>query len=615
MVQEAVATTFSPDSDKIVRKYRATFKLAWEATQKHFERANEDRKLFEQELDASTHPTLAEMTLGHARLLVDQALPSLVQYILGAENPFVFIPQDADVSYATARKVRDRILFDMLTVMRLSCKAYLTFKDAVKFGKGYGIIEPKWITPPVVQGIRTMTADKMVRLREMGRGKPEMVPEYTYIPFNWVIPTPDGSQPEDVSCVFVLRLFPEGQFREFFSAPGSQFEGSPDKIIEYCRRSPFNGYISQARQIGAEIANYDKPEHEYMRSSGATKDTPVLVPVLMCLAPDEHVWIAGDKFKIYQATSKYQTLRRGVVAATYDPDGTQWFTPGIINPRRRMIKGIQDYYGAMLDIVSMILHPAYIVDKEKFANSDDIPTLGPYREFQVHGDPTNAISWVQPAPIPEYSVRSGEKLEEHCAASAGQPRQLMGQGTPGMVRGGSGAMESMLQNVSGREKLVSQHIEEGWYAGVVENTLILDQIIAPERSWVSQLVYDPSTKKQDVERLEITRDDIRQVYRVQMTFTDKMRNKMAEHGMRVAIYDRCIENPMVNREEAVSYLVDNDKDFKRLTSGVDVEANIKMMQQIAGTVPKAGPPGETAGLPNEMPTVAGAGLAGGGLAA
>jgi len=55
-------------------------------------------------------------------------------------------------------------------------------------------------------------------------------------------------------------------------------------------------------------------------------------------------------------------------------------------------------------------------------------------------------------------------------------------------------------------------------------------------------------------------------------------------------------------------LVGNTRQFAQLTAGVDVEENIRQTQAMAGK-----PAGAEAGAPPEIPSVAGAGTAPGGL--
>jgi len=604
------------DSDKLLNKYLKLFQLSWKAARPFFDRANEDVAQFEQDINPETWPTMSEITLAQARLFVDQALPPIVSGLFGAENPFELLPTDNQITYETARKIRDWVLYNMLTNMRLETEGYLSIKEGVKLGKGYGIVEPQIITPPISEQqmiIAGANAEEITN-RVMGRGIAELVPGYSYLPFGTVIPTPDGAHPDNVSCTFVLRMYQEERFRKMFDKklnPDTPFEGDVEKIIERARMKMFNGYLSTPRQIATQIANQSQTPMDSMNEAGS--DTPVIIPVLQCYAHDEHVWFACDKFKIYHVKSKYQTLRSPVVDVTFDPDGNDWFTPGIIRPRRRMIMGVENFHNGIMDLISMILHPHGVVNRDALLSEEEKTDLQPYGKTYITGGfkTTDVVTWAQLPPMPPQLFEAGRNLDERNEASAGQPRSLQGQGTPGLVRGGSGAMEALSAGTSGREKMQTGHVEKGWYSAVAENALVLCQMLAKKKQYLPVLKYTPEDKKQKskYDFAEITRDDIRRVYLVRLGFTEKMKNELAEITRKAMIYDRGIQNENVNRSEAFAWLVGNDKDYTRLTAGANAKENIATMQALAA---RAGArPG--AGAPAEQPAIGGAGTTMGGL--
>ncbi len=593
-------------------KYSDTFKLSWDEARTYFDKANDDIELFEAEPNLKS-TSLSDISLAQARMFVDQALPAIVARLFGSDNPFELLPNDTNITYETARNVRDWILYNMMTTMRLETEGYLTIREAVKLGCGYGIIEPQLITPPRTEELIVYTENETVTANTMDVGEVEMVPNYVYIPFGQVIPTPDGKNPDEVSCVFVLRFYPEEVFRKMLDKklnPNTPFTGDADKIIEYARMNSLDGYIRSPRQIAAQIANQDKSVSDRMNQR-SSKNTPVSVPVLQCYSRDEHVWFACDQFQIYHKKNKFQTLRCPVVKATFDPDGNNWFTPGIIRPRASMIRGIEAFYNGVLDMVTLHLHPHQIINADALQTRGEAPDLQPYGKTVITGThrTSDVVTWVAPPPVPPFLLEIGERLENHDAASVGQPKQLFGQGTPGLVRGGSGAMESLLQSSTGREKLAASHFEKGWYAAVIENTLILAQMIAKDKELLPKLQYNPATSKNEFGFVEITRDDIRHVYKLQLNFTDKMSNALAELQKNSMIYDRAVQNRFVNQKEAFALLVGNTKQYRQLTEGVNPQENLQAMQ-VQGNVPR----GTSAGSEEEMTIPGGAGITMGGLA-
>ena len=236
------------------------FPIAWRETRPYFDRANEDRALYEQELDPD-RSTLSSISLGEAKKFVDCAISPLMAGIFGSENPFEFIPGDKSITYETARKVRDWVLHNMKAVMNVEQEGFLTIKDALKFGVGYGILEAKWITPPVSEEKIVFAGNEQIKTRDMDVGEPIMIPSYTYLPFGSVIPTPDGKNPDEVSYTYVLRFFPEDDFRNMLNKklnPNTPFKGDADNIIKYARANVMDGYVRSPRQIAAMIANQNR---------------------------------------------------------------------------------------------------------------------------------------------------------------------------------------------------------------------------------------------------------------------------------------------------------------------------------------------------------------------
>jgi hypothetical protein len=597
---------------KLWAKYLELFKIAWKAARPFFDKATEDRNMYEQEPDPNPK-TMSDISLGEARKFVEQALPPIWFHLMGSENPFELIPAFKTITFEKARSVRDWVLFNMLTVMNLYTEGYLCLKEAVKLGNGYLLIEPKFVTPPAFEEKIVYAGNERISTRDTGIGKAVMVPGCTYIPFGQVIPTPDGKNPDEVSCTFVERFYPEDVFRDMLNKelnPNTPFTGNADQIIEYARSNSMDGYIRSPRQIAAQIAGLDRTIPDMMNNSG-NKDTPVSIPVLHCYGRKEHVFFACGKFNIYHKKGGLQTLRTPLAVATFDPDGNNWFTPGIIRPRRSMINGIEDFYRAILDIVTMHLHPHQVVNRDYLLNSKASTDLQPYGKTVITGTgkASDVVSFVTPPAIPQFLMEIGNRLEEKNESSAGQPKSLQGQGTAGLVRGGSGAMESLRQSTSGREKMSANHQEKGWYTAIVEHTLILCQMLSNDKEMMQKLQYNPTTGKSDLAWEEITRDDIRQVYRVQLSFTEKMSNQLAEIQRNAMIYDRGIKNQFVNPKEAFALLVGNTKQYRQLTEGVNPEENIAAMQAMAGKGSEQG--GENA--PPEQTIVGGAGTAMGGL--
>jgi hypothetical protein len=258
-----------------------------------------------------------------------------------------------------------------------------------------------------------------------------------------------------------------------------------------------------------------------------------------------------------------------------------------------------------MDMISMYLHPHQVINRDSVLNTGETPDLQPYGKSWITGSAKagDVISFVSPPPLPQFLFEVGNRLEEFNTSSVGQPKSLHGQGTAGLVRGGSGAMESLQASTSGREKMVSKHFENGWFTDLTEQTLILCQMLSTDKELLPEIKYNPEKGKSEYNWTEITQDDIRQIYQVKLSFTEKMANQLAEITRKAMIYDRALKNRYVNPKEAFAMLVGNTKQYHQLTDGVNVEENLAAMQ--------GAPAG--AGEAEENPLVGGAGTSMGGL--
>src|SRR5690606_2381633 len=97
----------------------------------------------------------------------------------------------------------------------------------------------------------------------------------------------------------------------------------------------------------------------------------------------------------------------------------------------------------LMDLMTYTLHPATIVNR--MVVQDENVGLEPYGRIDSYGKVGDAVSYVTPPPLPAGIMNIGDDLETQFSIANGQPRQFQGQGTAGVMRGGGGAFESLLQ--------------------------------------------------------------------------------------------------------------------------------------------------------------------------
>ena len=585
------------------------FEMSYEFARPHLEEHNKVQQAYDQIVDEATWETSSTYTLGQIYAIVQNMIPAIMYYTLWApETPFEAIPRDSKISYDIARKVRDNIVYTQRERMDLETQGYYTILDALKLGVGYCLVEPKQVQLPDY-GVSVAAAGTAVAQRaSLGVGATVDITSCRWLGSGQVFPTPDGAEPEEVSAITVLDFATEGELRRMYDREDSPFEGDPEEIIDYARKNHLNGYTSSARKIASWLARQSMQATERMNRTG--KNTPILIPILKQYnqSQGQHIWLASDKFVMYEIKDKFQTLHSPLTKATFAPEGGQWFTKGLGARAYDPAHAIEVWTNAMYDLLSMSLHPHQIIDRNSLLENDEQEDMKENGRSYVRGDPNKAISFVQWPTLPAQAYAIPDKLKSFTNEIVGSGPSAQGAGTPGLVRGGSGAMESLLQVSSGREKAAARH-SEGWVKQVTLQTLIHNQILIGDKDEYTIMV---SAGKNDAKGnvnegdtmfklAGVSADEIRQEWRLEFNYREKLKNFIAEAGMRLQQYDRLKENPNVNQEELVHFMLGDEYVADRLMRGADVEGNTRLLLAQGGgggqSTPDPAQAGRGVGIP------------------
>jgi hypothetical protein len=330
--------------------------------------------------------------------------------------------------------------------------------------------------------------------------------------------------------------------------------------------SNFNDQTDKMRH-GYEAANLvrnlgiGKGEMPAMKTARSV----ISVPILKCYFRGQHVWLANGNEVIMNLESTPETRKNPIVMAQSSPDAGRWFTPGIVAASEDPNQATNQFYNAILDILSYHLHPTRIIDKRALPDGN-LPPHEPFQDIEVYGSPKDAVQYAQPPPIQPGLLSIGDILQQFGASATGQPLALQGQATPGMLRGGVGAFESMLSGAFGRQKMTAAIIESGWLESVVVRTLSLSQSIIQGngRSFISER-EGPDGRPEYFEQT-ITPNEIRNTWDVGIDLDEKMRNAVADESMKMQKFSMMKDDPYVNPYESRKWFFD-DKDLARRLLG------------------------------------------------
>jgi len=579
----------------------------------YFNRANEAVKFYEQIIDPATWQTMSEVTLGLGYRMVQNMLPNLLFSVLWApENPFCVAPRDEDISNEDAEKIKDYLLYQLRDVMKIDKNGYNTVLDGVKIGSGYGIIEPKVIfTAQRTNTVLTAEGEGIIR-SGLDIGEPTTRLAYRSVPFGSVMPSNDGEDPESASVSNFVDFIPEWDLRAMYAMPDTDLTGDVDEIIKYAKDNNMDATTFTTRSIIARLSGRkDSPESRYSRkiknNGGMT-----LIPVIKQYRKNRHIWVAAGIQKIYDTEKSVQTLQPPLLKYTFAPESGQWFSRGVVDPNLDTMRATETWYNAVNDLFSLHLHPHQIVSTDAQPEMDGAEDLSPYAKTYVRGSVREAVSFVVPPALPQAVEGLGRDLQSFSDDAAGLNIPAGGQVSAGMVRGGSGAIESLLSSSSSREKLLAKHLENTWYAPLAELTMIYSALYADETD-VFRIMSTDEEGNMISKAVRITRDDLQHAFKVSLNFREKYTNSITESAHRIQVYDRFKDNPDVNPKELIRYLIGDEAQEDKLLAGVNRVQRLSEIQQTsmaaegapAGMAGAGGLPAAGAGGGNPLQLMAG----------
>jgi hypothetical protein len=359
------------------------------------------------------------------------------------------------------------------------------------------------------------------------------------------------------------------------------YKGDPEQIIANVRNDRMSiahypvWWIMSQFTGSSNIINNIKAMNEISKIRVSPRSL-VVVPILKCYLKNEHIWMAPDGTIMYHIKDSVQTLKCPIIKASPVPDGGNWYPVGDIEASRDAADGANVFKNALMDLMTYTLHPATIVNR--MVVQDESVGLEPYGRIDAYGKVGDAISYVAPPPLPNGIMNIGDDLETQFATANGQPRQLQGQGAAGVMRGGGGAFESLLQTTMARSKLAGAVLEMGWLEKVVDNVLIMVQVLGLDDSYITK----DDLSKSFIEKT-ITSNELRQNFAVAVNLDDKFRRTPSERAMELALYRDVIkQNPRFNWRAADEWILGDAELAKRLRADEQtVQEQMQQMQQMA----------------------------------
>jgi hypothetical protein len=556
------------------------FDEAYLNVQEPFQRMQDAQCTYDNQIETIKWPTVSSIGIPLMFTSVEKQLPFAMRYLFPKTNPINLIPRGNLMPRDVVRNIEDNIWYAARTEMNLEYAMIPAIRDCYKFGVGYGSIDVRVVTPPEAVTVFAGSSEGLAaQSREIVLGKPTTQVYFDYIPTSNVVPMPDGAEvegPNRASGHFVLKLYSEDEFRALYANDENDImKGDVESIIAESTSGNYDTRLVSS-QILAKLAGIDIN----IVNSGSGFMQPV-IPVLKGYFDHEHVWIANGRTTIYHRKDNVQTMRSDLVKLSSWPDGMRWFPMNPVEASRELALGTNIWYNAMFDLAQYSMNPERVINTRMIDPSrQDVPR-GPGAEIHANGPASEALSYARGPDFPQQLFGLAGSMETMYGEAMGQP-STVGQGSPGLVRGGANALEALLSETTGRQLLAASILRLGGYRDTFEKILLKRQLLAPEEgeSYIRP-ARDPATGKETYNEYTVTLEDMRNVFDMHINLSNIRLNSAAAAVERGAIYDRMKGDPaLMDERELRRYLIADDDVADRLMLPEDVvRANQERLAQ------------------------------------
>ena len=534
------------------------FDTAYQAVQSHFERMGRAAKAYGNRINISNWPTISRIALPLTWVQVEQQLPFAMKYIFQSNGRIVLTPMQAGVNAGSVQKVERLLHHAMRREIQAELTMFPSVKDCFKYGVGYGLIDYAYVTPPATGEAVVVSGEARAQRRVMRLGKPVRTVTYRYLPPICVIPMPDGAEPDgpnSASAHFVILFLSEDEFRDMIRDRELSPQGATvDEIIEEARS---RNWHSNMPAIDIIDTLTKKNVSKVNTTTGTTK---VLIPVIRAYQRHRQTWLANGKHVLFDSQNTYQTFRSDLVKWSAWPDGSDWFPAAPTELAASINTGANIWYNAIVDLASYMLNPTRLINTQMVENPNQL-RWGPKTEVKVRGPVDQAFGYARLPDFPPQLLEFGGSLLDF-AATVNSQASMREQFSPGMVRGGSNALEMLLGSTTGRQLLAAMILRSGGYQPAVEKVLIKKQLLVGESGFNTiRDVRNAKTGQREFAEETVTLEDLRNAYYVDVQIPVHRMNSMAAFAERTGFFDRAQQTRELFDQRQLYYMLVEDVDL------------------------------------------------------
>lgn len=505
-------------------------------------------------IQSPNSPTLSEVYMPLIRTAVEVSVPTLMEYAFPSGGQmFGLMPTQRVLPYQVVSTVQDYFNDLILDKIEIKRPVLLALKDAAKHNIGYVKVSYKTITPlEEVTNAVFLGGQQEGSEQDIVRGVEQTITSTDYVHWGRIIPTPDGATPDEVTCTFELDYIRDDILTAMYKSEENlepdkkTYMGKPEEIIEATRKGNMDGFVFPDWFVCINLSDGysglggdNKRAYNEMARRTGNSNAPINIPVLKCYFRNEHIWLANGDTIMRRDTGGLQTLASPIVKFTLVPDSNRWSPLSDANADLGLVDGSNAILNATMDLLTYTLHPTTVVNKSLIPGDDDVG-MTPHQIIEATGDASKAINYVNPPQIPQGVLNILSELKSESANTLGQPQQLQGQGTAGLMRGGMHGFESFLQTSFSRQKLAGAVIESEGLKQLISLIIIYEQVRM--RSKESYIVRDPDNASNFVEKT-ITPEELRHVFAVKFNLQDKFMRSPIERNMDLQVAPILLRDP------------------------------------------------------------------------
>lgn len=573
----------------------------------HFERKGLIQMMYDGDINPGEYGTSSELYFPVLRTAVKKALPDAIGYAFPPDGFVSLQPTKPGVTFDTVKQFEGALDNVLNNQMQVKMKSIPIFQDAIKFGSGYGLVETESVTV-AESGVFTILEDgesKGKRRDLKISSTQKLMPKLTHIPYECVIPSPDASTVDDGNCIMVIHYYRSDEFQDLYKSQEASelkiYKGDPDDIIKDAREKQIDGVYPHWWNVQSMAGGVTDPhQRKYQKMNDIARriyserdeNSITIIPVVKYFFNKKQVWLANGDTMIFKDQDSYQTMRKPIIKASLDFDSGNWWALSDIAASRDMAYGINAFNNAMLDMMGQYLRPMMAYDQSRYGGKD-APRYEPYGTIAVNGNIQGAIQTIAPAQLPGGMTQFGQLMNQEYNDANMEP--LGGESSPGLVRGGSFAFESLLQTQNAPREFAGMLLDMGFLEPLIYHTMVLMQSLP-----VEEFEYMELEEKSYVAR-RIDLNDIRFGFEVNMDTSAKLRKSINDQMANVTMYQNIYkDNPWIKQQEALALVIGNKEHVKLLLkTDKEYQETIKQIQENAAKQPENANSPMTQGQPSE----------------